>query len=1066
MHIAEIGIEGFGVFHQASLQELTPGILVFEGHNEAGKSTLMSFIKAMLFGFEGRRGSQNRYEPVRGGRHGGFVVLQTEEGSRYRIERTDENARGRATVLDVDGGCHEETFLHELLHGTSKLLYQNVFAFGLSELERLDTLQEEEISTHIYTVGMGTGLTPVTTVFANLENEQNLLFRPSGKKPSINLLLHKLEQTQMTLRELQSLPDEYYSLQDRLLVLDRKIIDYRDQLESVNRQIAWLESLVKAWSDWENLVRLRREIQVTPHIDQFPVGGVERLDQIERELASLDNRLEEAKRAIDAAEVQQRGLNVNTRIVAHRQEISQLDDLRGSYQGMLERLPELREKVARRRKVLDDSLANLGPHWSDERVKQFDVSRAVRERIREFDVVLKTEEQQIHDVRQRREDLERTRSEQKAKLDRLQNERGLLPFPATPGAKSLEEQEKGLRDWVELFHQLELLRQERRLIREQEEVLNDPVQAQVEEIREAENLQGVPVWVFVMIGICFSVPATVFAIQREHWKWSIALLVSGLAIIGILAWRRYELKAHRRVRLRGLRQHARLMIDKSEELQQRAEELEIQYQQRSQDLTALSQEIVGYELTSLESAEEALCTVDTQHQDIEQWQDLEARIREEEETQGYLLDQGDSIRKSLLEIEQSHYQTQDSWNAYARNLSISEAISPEEALETLSAIERAQGQFREWQDISQELALVDSEIMEMNTKMKALVEVCEWDPMIHPPSLATFAELQKALNQSFEARAESNRLEDLVKEKRVELEKLQTEKDRMLEQCQLLLQDGGATDPETFRKQSVIYAQKKELEKQCRELEVAIQVHAGSPERLQEMEHVYNQKSCADLEQELEELARNQSERVVNLLNSTLQEKGRVAQQVQDFEQSDRLSKHLLEHHALVAQLEQQTERWAVRALCQHLLEKARHKYEHERQPAILKLASKFFNTMTKGNYVRILVPLGEMRLAIESAEGKVRTTDVLSRATAEQLYLAMRMAFVREYAKHAGPLPLIMDDIFVNFDPDRARAAIQVLGEIAETHQILVFTCHSHVTQWFRETLENVSVRKLPGAA
>ena len=1066
MHIAEIGIEGFGVFHQASLQELNPGILVIEGHNEAGKSTLMSFVKAMLFGFEGRRGSQNRYEPVRGGRHGGFLVLQTEEGNRYRIERIDGNDRGRATILDAGGGCLEEQFLHELLHGTSKLLYQNVFAFGLSELERLDTLQEEEISTHIYTVGMGSGLTPVTTVFASLENEQNLLFRPSGKKPSINLLLHKLEQNQMTLRELQSLPDEYYSLQDRLVVLDREIVDLQEQLGIVNRQIARLESLVKGRSDWEQLVRIRQEIQETPYIDQFPVGGVEQLDQLERDLESLSNRIDETHRAIETAEAQQRGLIVNTRIVGHRQEISQLEFLPGRYQVKRECLPDLRDKVAFRRNVLDDSLASLGPLWSDERIERFDASLAVREQIEEFDAILKTEEQQMQELQRGRVDLERTRGEQNTKLEYLQRELGLLPLSTSLGSQSLEEQEKGLRDWIELFHQLELLRQERRHVREQEEVLNEPMRTQVEEIREVENLQGVPVWVFVMIGICFSVPATVFAIQGEHWTWSIGLLVSGLAIMGILAWRRYELKAHRRMRLRGLRQHARLIIDKVDDLQQRAEELGIQEQQRSQDLNALSQKVLGYELTSMTLAEEALQTLDAQRRDIEQWQDLEARIREEEETREHLLEQEDSIRQAWLEIEQSHNQTRESWNVFTGDLSLSEAETPEDALEVLSGVSRAQEQLKEWQDISNELVRVDSEIAEMNTMIKALVERCEWDPVIHPPSLETLAELQKSLSQGLESQTEMKRLEDWMNEKRVEQKNLEMEKSQVLKQRQSLLQAGGTRDPETFRKQSLVQARKEELEHQRRQLAFAVQVHASAQEGLQEMEHVYNQKSRADLDQELEELASDQRERVVNLLNSALQEKGRVTQQVQDLEQSDQLSKQLLDHHTLVSQLEQQAERWAVRALCRHLLEKSRQLYERERQPAVLRLASKYFNTMTKGRYVRVMVPLGEMRLAIEADDGAVRSTDVLSRATAEQLYLAMRMAFVREYAKHAGPLPLIMDDIFVNFDPERARAAIQVLGEIAENHQILVFTCHPHVTQWFREALGNVAVRMLSSTA
>ena len=65
--------------------------------------------------------------------------------------------------------------------------------------------------------------------------------------------------------------------------------------------------------------------------------------------------------------------------------------------------------------------------------------------------------------------------------------------------------------------------------------------------------------------------------------------------------------------------------------------------------------------------------------------------------------------------------------------------------------------------------------------------------------------------------------------------------------------------------------------------------------------------------------------------------------------------------------------------------------------------------------------------------------------------------------AESPDPLPLVIDDILVNFDEPRAKAAIAVLGQIAVTHQVLVFTCHPNVSRWFEETLEGVSIRSIP---
>ena len=316
MRITEIHIEGFGVFHNVFIRHLSPSLTLFEGHNEAGKTTLMSCIRAILFGFEGRRSGQNRYEPIYGRRHGGSLHATTEDGKQFRIERVEAGGRNRVRVTSLPNASHsplgpegitqEEELLKRLLYGTSKFLYQNVFAFGLSELERLDTLQTDEVSAHIYTVGMGAGLTPLGMVLTNLDNEQSQLFKPGGKKPIINQLLQQLDETHSTIRDLQVLPDEFFTLRDRLTILDREINQYQAQLEEMKQQTNWLECLVKARPDWERLQVIRQELKASPHIQSFPAGGIERLDQLHRLLESLETRIDETQRAIKTAETTKR----------------------------------------------------------------------------------------------------------------------------------------------------------------------------------------------------------------------------------------------------------------------------------------------------------------------------------------------------------------------------------------------------------------------------------------------------------------------------------------------------------------------------------------------------------------------------------------------------------------------------------------------------------------------------------------------------------------------------------------------------------------------------------------
>ena len=71
-----------------------------------------------------------------------------------------------------------------------------------------------------------------------------------------------------------------------------------------------------------------------------------------------------------------------------------------------------------------------------------------------------------------------------------------------------------------------------------------------------------------------------------------------------------------------------------------------------------------------------------------------------------------------------------------------------------------------------------------------------------------------------------------------------------------------------------------------------------------------------------------------------------------------------------------------------------------------------------------------------------------MSTGTREQLYLAIRLAYVRHYCNTSESLPMVMDDILVNFDDERARSTLACLAEISKHVQIIFLTCHDATVQ------------------
>jgi uncharacterized protein YhaN len=116
---------------------------------------------------------------------------------------------------------------------------------------------------------------------------------------------------------------------------------------------------------------------------------------------------------------------------------------------------------------------------------------------------------------------------------------------------------------------------------------------------------------------------------------------------------------------------------------------------------------------------------------------------------------------------------------------------------------------------------------------------------------------------------------------------------------------------------------------------------------------------------------------------------------------------------------------------------------------------------LTGGRYEKVSLDR-ELRAAAQR-EGELmpRSVLALSQGTADQLYLAVRLAVCQLVLPGEEPCPLILDDALANFDDGRMALALDCLAQLARERQILLFTCHSREGAW-AEGRENVRVQRL----
>lgn len=125
-----------------------------------------------------------------------------------------------------------------------------------------------------------------------------------------------------------------------------------------------------------------------------------------------------------------------------------------------------------------------------------------------------------------------------------------------------------------------------------------------------------------------------------------------------------------------------------------------------------------------------------------------------------------------------------------------------------------------------------------------------------------------------------------------------------------------------------------------------------------------------------------------------------------------------------------------------------------------MRRAGQLFGELTGGSFAGLCVDFdgGDRAVlrGVRPGEGATGTVGVegMSEGTRDQLYLALRLASLERALEAQEPLPLILDDILVNFDDSRARSVLRVLRDFSERAQVLLFVHHEHLIALAQQAL------------
>lgn len=152
----------------------------------------------------------------------------------------------------------------------------------------------------------------------------------------------------------------------------------------------------------------------------------------------------------------------------------------------------------------------------------------------------------------------------------------------------------------------------------------------------------------------------------------------------------------------------------------------------------------------------------------------------------------------------------------------------------------------------------------------------------------------------------------------------------------------------------------------------------------------------------------------------------------------------------LLAGMESDVEQYARLKIASSLLAGAIEKYREKNQGPLIRRAGELFSSMTLGAFQAIRAEYDDrgnpILVGIRPEAREVVRVEGMSDGSADQLYLALRLASLEQYLENNEPLPFTVDDILLRFDDDRAKATLQVMAALSEKTQVIFFTHHRHL--------------------
>ena len=288
MKLLKAEITEFGKYRQFSF-DFTAGNQLIFGANEAGKSTLYHFIKAMLFGFPKKQKRKRDYETDHA-YYGGALEIEI-DGEVLRIERMKHLNKGKATVI-IGDEIFPESYLQKRLAPLDSQLFEQVFTFDQEQLQQITQLDEKHLQSALLSLGI-TGSQQLFLQAEQEEKERNKIFTSRGRVLPLNQKLAEYQALQANIYTLAEKQKELAAQSQQLQSLKNAQKDLQKQWLSLQKQAQQIKQQQTHFSLFEEYQSLQqKDLQLADAADvQVLQQFMQQSQQLNQDIQVLESRL-------------------------------------------------------------------------------------------------------------------------------------------------------------------------------------------------------------------------------------------------------------------------------------------------------------------------------------------------------------------------------------------------------------------------------------------------------------------------------------------------------------------------------------------------------------------------------------------------------------------------------------------------------------------------------------------------------------------------------------------------------------------------------------------------------